>query len=129
MGVLPRGSGRIPFLYGHCAPWFLPRAQSVLGTVSDDAVINRAGLQGPVSQVALKQSMEGLLETLGHEGIDDGVDGVCSRRCKGGRREGSYAGRKVGPRRRGLPPPLKQQGSHSRAKRTTTTAASCDLGR
>lgn len=48
--------------------WFLPRAQSVLGTVSDDAVINRAGLLGRglgPGQVALKQSMEGLLETLG----------------------------------------------------------------
>ena len=51
----------------------------MLGTVSDDPIVNKAGLLGRglgPGQMALKRFMEGLPETLGHEGIDDGVDGA-----------------------------------------------------
>lgn len=64
---------------GHHAPRFLLRAQSVLGTVFDDTVVNRGGLLGRelgLSQQALKWPMEGVLEALGHEGVDNGVDGA-----------------------------------------------------
>lgn len=59
--------------------WFFPRTLSVLERAFDGAIRNQGALLGlelGLSQTTGKQYLEGFPEALGHEGIDDRVEGT-----------------------------------------------------